>query len=254
MLGTLVKKFAAWLGSESFCEISITLITKDDALFFMGPNYGEPIAPRCHEYGREPWEEKVMKLTRSITMVAIVILGLGISQLAFADTCVSNWNVQQLNDAGAQVCYDLTGGTLSVTSFDAGTLSNSLKTFSEIGTNGLDFGSATFLNLWDPGTSPGSFNIDGFGLFSWDLTHSNSDPNQVPSFDVASGITGSVSSIVLHVQFNGNCSGFVGSGTSNDVSSNGNCGGTSTPEPASMALIGAGLGALGLWRVRRIRK
>jgi hypothetical protein len=199
---------------------------------------------------------RIMKLTRIMTIAAVVVLGLVMSQAAFADTCLTAWNVSQLNDAGASLCYDYTLGVLKVTSFDPGTSGLTDPFINEVGTNGVNWSGATFQTLGGATWSDtGAHNIDGFGSFTDDVAYSPDNPHDYVPFTLASGLTGSISEIVFHVQFGNGCSGFVGGPAGSDsIGSNTNCAGGAVPEPGSLMLFGSGLSTLAMFLRRKFRK
>lgn len=99
--------------------------------------------------------------------------------------------------------------------------------------------------------------VDGFGRFQTDLqrpggTFGITAPIQ---FALTSKITTIVSNdlihkadFVVHLAFNGGCSGFVSDGSTTSVGNNAACigAGAAVPEPGTLALLGSGLVGLGV--------
>jgi len=196
-------------------------------------------------------------MKNKIALLALVLFALPVASWGLTSGCVSNTNT---GDAGT-VCFTVSGNVITVTSLTVNgvnvTGTSNLK-FDEIGISGSTFvsGSTSGFDIL------GSGNEDGFGGFTdtAKFTPASGAPN------LSSGVTftvvnaSAITGIVFH--FGGviigqtNCSIWVGGPTITSNTSGGNaiCGGTTVPEPSSMALLFGGFAGLAGLARRRFRK
>ena len=207
------------------------------------------------------------KFLSFVTFVMLVLCSTPAS--AFLIATLDDWNTTELQAVGDT----LTVNTTSLSNCAAGALfCYALDYVDADPTSGPTAKAIILFGYTDTGaaTAPSTHDMTGT-ITTWDLNDSGNvagfgvfevvddkGPGNETALHFFLGTTGALTSesstfrYVAHLQYAGNCSGFVGTSAPAGTSSNQNCG--TVPEPGTLVLLGTGLSLVGVFARRQYRR